>query len=103
MSPSHPFAAVWVETEVEFTLVELSRVCSVDTALLEALVDEGALTPRGESPEQWRFTDTSLARAKAAVRLALDLQLNPAGAALVLDLLDEIEALKAQLRRTAVR
>jgi chaperone modulatory protein CbpM len=91
--------AVIVETEVRFSLSELSSVCGVEMALLESLVHEGVLTPLGDSPTHWRFEGSVLPRARTATRLAQDLELSAPGVALVLDLCDEIEALKAQLRR----
>jgi chaperone modulatory protein CbpM len=91
--------AVIVETEVQFSLSELSRVCGVHVELLESLVLEGVLTPSGDSPTQWRFDGSILPRARTAVRLVQDLELNAPGAALVLDLCGEIEALKSRLRR----
>ena len=91
--------AVLVEEEVQFTLVELSRACGAESEQLVALVEEGVLTPIGDERRDWRFADTSLRRARAAVRLTRDLELNAAGVALVLDLLDEIEALRSRLRR----
>ena len=90
---------VLVEDEIEFTLVELCRACRVDSELLVALVDEGVLTPRGADASSWRFGGGALQRARAALRLDRDLELGAAGTALVLDLLDEIESLRAQLRR----
>lgn len=101
MSNPNPMVAhaVLVEHEVEFTLVELSRACRADSEQLVALVYEGVLTPRGDDPQQWRFGGTTLQRARAALRLTRDLELNAAGAALVLDLLDEIDSLRSQLRR----
>lgn len=92
-----------VEEELRFTLVELSRACRVDAARLVALVDEGVLQPEGGSPDDWRFSGPALRRARAALRLGHDLELGVEGTALVLDLLDEIEALKAALRRAGVR
>lgn len=94
---------VLVEESLEFTLVELSRACRADSAQLAFLVTEGVLTPSGDDPQHWRFAGTSLRRARAALRLSHDLELNPAGVALVLDLLDEIDALRSQLRRLGQR
>jgi len=93
---------VIVETEVQFSLPELGRVCGVDVALLEALVHEGVLTPQGSGPAQWRFEGSVLPRARTAARLLRDLELSAPGAALVLDLFDEIESLRAQLRQLGV-
>lgn len=88
-----------VEEELSFTLVDLSRVCRVETSRLVALVEEGVLQPAGKAPEEWRFGGTALRRAQQALRLGRDLELSAAGTALVLDLLDEIDTLKARLRR----
>ncbi|MBA3623039.1 MAG: MerR family transcriptional regulator [Methylibium sp.] len=94
---------VLVEEEMSFTFVELCRACRSDAAPLIALVDEGVLEPAGSGPDDWQFSGVSLRRARAAVRLVRDLELAPAGTALVLDLLDEIDALRSALRRAGVR
>jgi chaperone modulatory protein CbpM len=91
--------AVVVEQEIRFTLVELSHACRTDSDELVELVREGVLTPTGEAPQDWRFGDASLRRARRALSLKHDLQINTPGVALALDLLDEIEALRLQLRR----
>jgi len=96
LSMSH---AVLVETELRFSLEELGRACGVEASVLEALIQEGALTPRGVSRTEWRFEGSLLPRARRATRLMRDLELGAPGTALVLDLFDEIEALRAQLRR----
>jgi hypothetical protein len=44
-----------------------------------------------------------LRRARTALRLSQEMQLNVAGTGLVLDLMEEIDALKSQLRRLGVR
>lgn len=93
---------VLVEDELEFSLAELSRVCRADVAVLVALVDEGVLTPEGNDPLSWRFAGVTLLRARTALRLVRDLELSATGTALVLDLLGERDALRAQLRRLGV-
>jgi chaperone modulatory protein CbpM len=50
----------------------------------------------GESPQDWRFRGECLRRARLAWRLSHDLEINPPGVALALDLLDEISALRAR-------
>jgi chaperone modulatory protein CbpM len=92
-----------VEEEIQFTLVELCRVCSATEEQVAALVSEGVLEPAGQRIEEWRFAGTTLRRARVALRLTRDLEINAAGVALVLDMLDEIESLKARLARTGVR
>ncbi len=88
-----------VEEEVHLTLVELCQACSADEEHVMTWVFEGVLEPAGESPQDWRFSGESLRRARLALRLSNDLELNPPGVALALDLLDEIAALRARLPR----
>lgn len=83
-----------VEEEVVLTLDEISHACTVDSALVISLVEEGILEPIGNEQAQWRFSGISLHRARIALRLQRDLEINPAGLALVLDLLEEITSLR---------
>ncbi len=94
---------VVVEEEIHLTLVELCQACSAEEEHVTAWVFEGVLEPVGESPQDWRFGGESLRRARLALRLSRDLEINPPGVALALDLLDEIAALRAQLQRAGVR
>jgi chaperone modulatory protein CbpM len=86
-----------VEEEVYLTMVELCQACDAEHEQLLSWVYEGVLEPVGESPVHWRFGGNSLRRAKLAARLTRDLELNPPGVALVLDLLDEIDELRKKL------
>jgi chaperone modulatory protein CbpM len=96
--------ATWVQAEVlendvRFTLTQLSRACGTDDAEIIALVEEGVVVP--VDPNNLCFDGQALARARTALRLLRDLELNAHAAALVLDLLDEIDKLHvevAQLR-----
>lgn len=90
---------ILVEEEIQFTLFELSRVCRTDITTLQALVEEGVLTPINDDPQCWQFAGTTLQRARTALRLTHDLELSTAGTAIVLNLLDEIAVLKSELRR----
>jgi chaperone modulatory protein CbpM len=81
------------------TLDELSGACSVRVERIIELVDEGILEPVGRDLNEWCFPGPSLGRARIAMHLQRDLDINIAGVALVLDLLDELESLRARLRR----
>jgi len=102
-NPTSPTGTLIVEEQVEFTLFDLSRACRVQTTRVVALVEEGVLDPTGHAPDAWRFSGLALRRALTALRLERDLDLNPAGTALVMDLLDEIESLRSRLHRTGMR
>lgn len=92
-----------VEEELPLTLAELCQACFASEEHVIAWVIEGALEPIGESPQEWRFTGPSLRRARLARSLASDLEVNAAGVALALDLLDEIAELQARLLRLGLR
>ena len=87
---------------VELTLVELCRASRAGEEQVRLWVLEGVLTPRGAAPEDWRFAPAALRRARRARALMQDLEINAAGVALALDLMDEIEALRASLRRAGL-
>jgi chaperone modulatory protein CbpM len=92
-----------VEEEVRFTLMELCQACSAEQEHVLTWVFEGVLEPVGDSPQDWRFSGESLRRARLALRLSRDLEINPPGVALALDLLDEIAELRARLQRIGIR
>jgi chaperone modulatory protein CbpM len=92
-----------VEEQVQLTLIELCQACSAEEEHVLTWVFEGVLEPVGDSPQDWRFGGESLRRARLALRLSRDLEINPPGVALALDLLDEIAALRARLQRAGVR
>lgn len=102
MSTALVVQGVIVEQSLHFSLGELCRACNAEAEQLLSLVEEGVLEPAGSGPEDWRFAGPSLRRAHAALRLSRDLELSPAATALVLDLLDENEALRSRLRRAGL-
>ena len=101
-TPNPPGIVAWLlEEQTEISLIEICRACAAQTDMIVELVEEGVLVPEGKAPEVWRFTGLHIQRAKIAVRLQRDLGVNLAGAALALQLMDEMEQLRAQLRRTS--
>ncbi len=87
-----------LEEQSELTLADLCRACSVHTEIIIELIDEGVLEAAGTSPDDWRFDGHNIRRARVALRLQRDLGVNLAGAALALQLMEEIEALRSRLR-----
>lgn len=85
-----------LDETVTLTLSELSGACRVREQQIIELVEEGVIEPRVRR-EEWAFPSTELRRAGRAIRLQRDLEINAAGVALVLDLLEEIEELRARL------
>ena len=56
------------------------------------------LSVAGDAPDAWRFTSVHVRRARAMRRIERDFDAVPELAALVADLIEEIEALRARLR-----
>lgn len=79
------------------TLSQLSRACSVHTEIIIELVDEGVIEPLGGNRADWRFPSSCLYRIRTSVHLIHDLGINPAGAALAVELLEEIDDLRNRL------
>lgn len=86
-----------LDSESSLTLGELSRCCGVHAEFIVELVAEGILEPLDSDPGLWRFSGLSLLRVNRALRLRRDLGINLAGIALVFELMDEIDQLRARL------
>jgi chaperone modulatory protein CbpM len=88
-----------IEEGPELTLEQLCRRCGMEAEKITALVEHGLIEPVGGAKTEWHFSSVSIMRVKKACRLQRDLGVNTAGAALALELLDEIEALRNRLDR----
>jgi len=91
-------SGIILEELSELTLADLSRACAVQADCIVELVEEGLIVPVGREPHRWRFSGIHMRRATVALRLQRDLGVNLAGAALALQLLEEVEALRARLK-----
>jgi chaperone modulatory protein CbpM len=98
---SHELLLVHTGTVIEedsLTLGQLCRACGVPADWVISLVEESIIEPQGEDIRLWRFSGSSLVRARSAFRLQHDLGVNLAGIALALDLMEELESLRAQMK-----
>jgi len=93
------FTGIIIDENTELTLNELSRACSSSAEWIIELVEQGTLEPISYQQTQWRFSGSSLQRARTAMRLQRDLGINLAGVALAIDLLDEIDELRSRVCR----
>ena len=96
---THSMSGPIFDEATEITIIELLEVCSVETKMVEEMIDEGILEPIGGHAEKRRFPYSSVRRTRTVIHLQRDLGLNLAGAALALELLDRIESLRTELRR----
>ena len=88
-----------LEEEVVLSLAEICRAARLPAERVIELVQEGVVEPLGKDTESWSFRGVSLRRIRCAQRLEEDLGVNTPGVALALDLLDELQRLRARLRR----
>jgi len=100
MTPDKQFARITgfiLEEQTELSLADVCRACAAQADRIVELVDEGVLAPAGGTPNHWVFTGIHLHRARVALRLQDHLGVNLAGAALALELLDELRELRGRL------
>jgi chaperone modulatory protein CbpM len=98
MSPSDEPALTGtiVDQSATLSIKDLSRMCNVEERHIVEFVEEGMLNVV-EVRSEWHFTGDALRRARLAVRLERDLELNLAGVALALDLIEELQQLRREL------
>ncbi|MBS1156797.1 MAG: transcriptional regulatory protein, MerR family [Proteobacteria bacterium] len=81
------------------TLEQVAAACTVEPEWLIIHIEEG-LFPQTESVAgTWRFSSESLLRARRMRQLERDFDATPELAALVADMQEELDTLRAQLRR----
>ncbi len=80
-------------------MAEICTLCRVEFSVIREMVNEGVVIPEGNSPETWRFNGVAIKRIQVTLRLQNDLRVNLPGAALALDLLEELDELRSRLRQ----
>ncbi|WP_333878043.1 chaperone modulator CbpM [Methylobacter sp.] len=98
---SHHLLPVHTGTVIEddsLTLDQLCDACGVHAEWVISLVEESIIEPQGDEIQVWRFSGGCLIRVRSALRLHHDLGVNLAGIALALDLMDELENMRTQLK-----
>ena len=88
--------AIFEETAL-LTVEDLSRMCAVEERRIVEFVEEGVLSVVEIDTVEWHFNGAALRRARLALRLERDLELNLAGVALALELMEELQALRREL------
>jgi chaperone modulatory protein CbpM len=102
MSGSGALRGQVVGRESLISVTELCRHCTIETEQVVTLVREGVIDPVDDridprEVDAWRFHISCVRRVRTVVRLQRDLGVNLAGAALALELLDRIEALRRRV------
>lgn len=81
------------------TVEQLASACAVETEWVVRRVGEGLLPATGEATAEWRFTASALLRARRMRDIEREFDAVPELAALVADMLEELDELRARLRR----
>lgn len=92
--PNKAYSIITIETDPELTLDELCQACDVTPDFIQELIQFGAIEPIDYS---FRFNAQHLRRIRRVIHLQQDLEVNLAGAALAVDLMDQIEDLQTQV------
>jgi len=99
MSERRLLTGIVLDEALSLTLHEVCDICGIEEALVIEMVDEGVAEPLDPATTPWQFSGVAVARLRTAYRLQRDLRINPAGAALALDLLEEIRQLENARKR----
>ena len=83
----------------KLALEDICENCGLSESKVITYIEEGVVEVEGDDVKLWRFSEVSMVQIQKAHRLERDLRLNPAGAALALELMAQIEDLKNQLKR----
>ncbi|MCP1421388.1 chaperone modulatory protein CbpM [Pseudomonas laurylsulfativorans] len=83
---------------VQLDMAEFCEAAELSDVYVIEIVEHGILEPQGAQPGDWVFNDYELTLAKRAAKLRRDLDLEWEGVALALDLLEEVQQLRAENR-----
>lgn len=86
-----------VDSNTFLSLSDFAHACGQPHDWVIALVEHSILEKHDNVPERWQFVGEELVRARRAWRLQRDFDASLAAVALMLDLLDEVKQLRAQL------
>ena len=89
--------------EACLTLEQLCSAAALERDWLVRRVEEGLIPVSGAVVAEWRFTTTHLARARRMREIERTYDAAPELAALVADMLEEMDDLRARLRRSGLR
>ncbi len=95
---SNPDILVGIVLEEGLTLEQFAAACAVEPGWVVSRVSEGHFPPPPGSSGEWRFTTVSLRRARRMRAMERDFDAGPELAALIADMLEEVDELRTRLR-----
>lgn len=88
--------------EATLTVEELAHACAVEPRWVEVRVQAGLLNFAAGETGVWRFASAELVRARRLVTLERTFEANEDVAALVVDLIEEVQQLRTRLQAAGV-
>lgn len=88
--------------DVALTIEELAHACDVDTQWIIKRIEDEILKHPGTAQPDWRFRSVELKRVRRLMAIERDFDAHPELAALVVDLMEELDCKKAQLRAAGI-
>jgi len=86
-----------LQAEVQLSLRDLALACGISATRAARLIRLGLVEPEPNAPD--RFSSATAARLRRMLRLRADLGVNLAGTAIIVDLIERLERLDAELTR----
>jgi len=99
MSDEEIFVATAIAEDAFLTVEQFCAVCSIEQQWIIRHVEEGLFSISGTVVSEWRFSSADLRRAQRMRALERDFDAVPELAALMADMLEEMDELRARLRR----
>ncbi|WP_353235516.1 chaperone modulator CbpM [Diaphorobacter ruginosibacter] len=97
-TPATRALAELLDDERSLSLEDLARACAMAPGWVTAHVCDGLLQAE-QSAGAWRFTSTTVIRARRLARLESTFDADPQLAALTTDLMEEVAQLKRQMQQ----
>ena len=94
----HDIVSGIVLDEAALTLDELARACAVEPQWVIERIEAGIFGDGSVQVTSWRFSSHDLTRARRIRQLERDFDAAPELAALMADLIEEVECLRGKLR-----
>lgn len=88
-----------LDENIHLSINEISQICNVHMEHITEMVAHGLISPIDDKLHPWHFSGNAVKRSLVTLRLQRDLNINLAGIALILDLMEEVEQLRQELKR----
>ncbi len=86
-----------LDEDVLMSLNDLSHLCHIEPHFIIELVEYGVLEPRVDQREELFFSGENIGRIQTILRLTQDLEVNLSGAAVIVELLEELDKLRSKI------